>query len=70
MVGSLLGELIIFVLPEGVVKQFFVKPLWEPSFGPTTLNVIVFSITLGLTLKINLVGFIGVLVAIYMLRWY
>lgn len=69
MIGTLLGELITLLLPTGVVKEFFLK---SASFavGPATLDVRLFSITLGLTIKLNIVGLFGIGIAIYMLRWY
>jgi hypothetical protein len=68
LTGTLLGELAGFLLPAGVVKEFFLKS-GEIGFGPGTLNAVLFSITLGLTLKINVVGLIGIGVAVYLLRW-
>lgn len=67
--GTILGQLIGLVLPEGVVKEFFLRA-WEPQFGPATLNLNLFSITLGFTCKVNVVGVIGIAIAIYILRWY
>ncbi|MFQ5629251.1 MAG: DUF4321 domain-containing protein [bacterium] len=69
MAGTLLGQLIALALPDGVVKQFFIED-WTLELGPTTLNVILFSITIGFTYKVNLIGFIGIGIAIYILRWY
>ena len=68
VMGTLLGELIAFLLPDGVVKDFFLKS-GEIGFGPGTLNAVLFTITLGLTLKLNVVGLIGIGVAVYLLRW-
>jgi hypothetical protein len=66
--GTVLGELIGLVLPEGVVKQFFLK---GPTLGfdPAKLDLVLFSITLGLAFKVNVVGAIGIFVAVYLLRW-
>jgi hypothetical protein len=66
--GTLLGELLGLLLPEGVVKEFFLKS-GELGFGPATLNAILFSITFGLQFKINVVGLIGIGFAVYLLRW-
>ena len=66
--GTLLGELLGLLLPEGVVKDFFLKS-GVLDFGPATLNAVVFGLTLGLKLKINVVGLIGIGFAIYLLRW-
>ncbi|RMD91589.1 MAG: DUF4321 domain-containing protein [Calditrichaeota bacterium] len=69
MIGTLLGELVTLLLPTGVIKEFFIR---SASFavGPATLDVKLFSITLGFTIKLNIVGIIGIGVALYLLRWY
>jgi hypothetical protein len=68
MTGTLLGELIGLLLPAGVVKDFFLKS-GAIGFGPGTLNAVLFTITIGLSFKINVVGLIGIGVAVYLLRW-
>jgi hypothetical protein len=69
MIGTLFGKLIGLVLPGGVVKDFFLK---EANFeiGPSLFDVGLLALTLGFKLTLNIVGLLGVAVAIYMLRWY
>ncbi len=69
MIGTLFGKLIGLVLPEGVVRDFFLN---EASFevGPTPINLGLFAFTLGFRLTLNIVGLLGVALAIYLLRWY
>lgn len=69
MIGSLVGQLLGLVLPAGVVKDFFLKsaPL---EVGPVTLDVVLFAITLGFKITFNIVGLIGIGVAMYFFRWY
>lgn len=69
LIGSTFGEVIGLVLPNGVVKDFFLKSI-TPGFSPGTLNLIVFSITLGFTIKLNIVSILGIALAAYILRWY
>lgn len=69
MLGTLIGELVGLILPEGVVKEFFLKS-GTLTLENTTLNAVLFRLTVGLSLKLNVVGVIGILLAIYMLRWY
>ena len=68
MLGTLLGEVIGLTLPDGVVKKFFMNGP-DLGFSPFTLNLVLFSVTFGLTLKVNVVGGIGIFVAVYLLRW-
>ena len=68
LIGSVLGEIIAYIIPAGVVQQFFLKSA-TASVGPGTLNIIILSLTLGFTIKINIMGVIGILIAAYALRW-
>ncbi len=69
VMGSALGEVIGLVLPEGVVKQFFLR---AATFGinPTTINLVIITLTLGFTFKLNIIGIIGIILAAYIFRWY
>jgi hypothetical protein len=68
LIGTVLGEIIAFVIPDGVVKDFFLKSA-TAILGPGTLNIIVMSFTLGFSLKLNITGVIGILLAAYAFRW-
>lgn len=68
LIGSTLGEVIAYVLPNGVVKQFFIKSA-SASVGPGTLNIIILTFTLGFSIKVNVMGILGILIAAYVLRW-
>jgi len=69
MLGSLLGELLKMVLPDGVVKEVFLRSI-DIMLGPAVIDLIMFSVTLGLTLKFNFIGIIGIAVAYYILRFW
>ena len=68
VIGSALGEIIAFILPAGVVKEFFLKSA-SASIGPGTLNIIIFTLTLGFSFKVNTIGILGIVIAAYILRW-
>jgi hypothetical protein len=68
LIGSALGEVIGYILPDGVVKQFFIKSV-SASIGPATLNIVIMTFTLGFSIKINVMSVIGILITAYMLRW-
>ena len=68
LVGSALGEIIAFVVPSGVVKDFFLKSI-TASLGPGTLDLILLKFTLGFAIKLNIAGVLGVFIAAYILRW-
>ncbi len=68
--GSLLGQLVGMVLPEGVVKEFFTKTGELKFFEDNQLDIGVIFLKLSFTLRVNVIGLIGIIVAIYLLRWY
>jgi len=68
LIGSALGEVVAYLIPAGVVKQFFLKSV-TASLGPGTLNIIILSLTFGFSVKVNIMGVIGILIAAYALRW-
>ena len=68
MIGTALGEVIGILVPQGVVQDFFLKSA-SASIGPGTLDIILLTITLGFSFKLNVMGVIGILIAAYALRW-
>jgi len=69
LIGSALGEVIGLVLPAGVVREFFLRSA-VGGIAPTTLNASLFTVTLGFSFKLNVIGIIGVAIAAYVVRWY
>jgi len=67
-IGTALGEVLAYILPQGVVKEFFLRSAIF-SMGPATLNLVVFTFTLGFSFKLNVIGVIGIGIAAYFLRW-
>ncbi|NOY78889.1 MAG: DUF4321 domain-containing protein [Calditrichaeota bacterium] len=69
LIGSALGEVIGLILPPGVVREFFLRSA-VGGIAPATLNASLFTITLGFSFKLNVIGIIGVAIAAYIVRWY
>ena len=68
LIGTAIGEVIGILVPQGVVQDFFLKSA-NASIGPGTLDIILLTITLGFSFKLNVMGVIGILIAAYALRW-
>lgn len=67
--GTALSSFVGMVLPEGVVKDFFLnsKPLgWDPF----TLNLQIITITMGFTLDISVASILGMAAGWYFLRYF
>lgn len=69
VLGSLFGELLGVILPEGVVRDFFVKG-FQPHFGPMTVDLGVIGFTLGFKLKLTVASVLGIMLAVHIFRWY
>ncbi|MEE9270981.1 MAG: DUF4321 domain-containing protein [Candidatus Krumholzibacteria bacterium] len=70
VVGTVTGEVIGLLLPEGmVIRDVFVNAT-DLHVGPLHLDLVVFSFTFGFSLKVNLMSAVGIFVVALMLRWY
>lgn len=69
LIGSTFGEILAFVLPDGVVKQFFLKSFIY-VFPPATLPLVILSITLGFTVKLNIISIMGAILGLVLLKRY
>ncbi len=66
---TLFGNLLALMLPEGVVKQFFLQSVsW--GISPVTLDFIVGTVTFGLRVKFNIISVLGLAAAYYFLRYF
>ena len=69
VVGTLFGNVLALLLPEGVVKQFFLQSVsW--GISPVTLDFIVGTVTFGLRVKFNIISVLGLAAAYYFLRYF
>ena len=70
ILGSVLGEVIGLVLPDdNVIKQLFTSGK-EFVFGPVYCDLIVFTFTVGFSLKVNLISILGIAAVALLLRLY
>ncbi len=68
-IGTILGEVLGVVLPEGVVKQFFLQSVsWGVS--PVTMDMLVMTVTFGLRDKFNISSVVGLGAVYYFLRYF
>jgi len=69
ILGSAVGAALEHVLPDGVVKRFLVESVgW--GLQPRTLDLVVVTFTLGFRVSLNVMGVLGVVLAVYLFRWY
>jgi hypothetical protein len=77
MVGSLLGNLLGWMLPEGVVKDFFLlgvsfdlAGLVGNESGVIVIDLIIVTFKFGLSIALNFTSLIGLATAYYFLRYF
>ena len=67
--GTGLFQLIAFLIPEGVVQEFFLNSV-TMGIQPFTFNLEVISFTIGFTIEVGVGSLIGMAVAWYFLRYF
>ncbi len=67
LIGSLFGHILVWLLPDGVVKEMFLTSV-EGSFGPAKLDLSVVNLTFGAGLRLNIMSVVGVFLASYLFR--
>jgi hypothetical protein len=69
VVGTVVGEAVGMILPEGkVIRDVFVNTL-DMHVGPLHVDLVVFSFTLGFSLRVNLMSVLGIFVVFMVLRY-
>ena len=70
VVGSVFGQALGLILPEGkVIRDVFVNST-DFHVGPLHIDLVVFSFTFGFSLRVNLMSAVGVFLVALILRWY
>ena len=70
VLGTVVGEMIGRLLPaDNVIRELFIYGK-EFQVGPVYCNLIVFTFTVGFSLKVNLVSVLGIILVAFLLRWY
>ncbi len=70
LLGSAVGDLVGYLLPSGVVHDFFIKAVTPGVNPPVTINLLVMTLTLGFTFKLNIIALLGVILMAYLLKWF
>ena len=71
IIGTALSQLFSFILPEGVVKQFFLETSsigWGDSTGWMDFNIIRFKS--GFYIDVSVLSLIGMMISWYFLRYF
>ena len=70
IVGTVVGEVVGLLLPEGKVIRDVVVSSTDFHLGPLHLDLVVFSFTIGFSIRVNLMSAVGIFLVALVLRWY
>ena len=68
LLGGVLGEILRLFSPEGLLKEMFLKGYSIGLSPPMTLDIRLFTLTLGFTIQMNLFSLLGIIFGIYMYK--
>jgi hypothetical protein len=68
LIGGLLGEVLRVVSPEGILQDIFSRAYDVGLDPPMTLDLKLFSMTIGILFRINLFSLLGILLGIYIYK--
>jgi Domain of unknown function (DUF4321) len=68
LIGSVIGEVIGALAPGGYVAAIFTKGISPGITPPAVLDLKVLTLTLGVTMRINLASVLGIALALLMYR--
>lgn len=68
LIGSVIGEVIGTLAPGGYVEKVFSRGVNPGITPPAVLDLKVLTLTLGLTVKINLASLLGIVLALLIYR--
>jgi len=68
LIGSVIGEVIGTLMPGGYIETIFAKGINPGITPPAVLDLKVLTLTLGMTMKINLASVIGISLALLIYR--
>ena len=69
LLGGLLGEILTAVFPHsGIIQNVFTQAVHPGLAPPVTLDLWLLKVTVGFTLKMNLLTFIGILLGVFVYK--
>ena len=68
LMGGVLGEILRLFSPEGLLKEIFLKGYNIGINPPLTIDLHLFTFTLGFTIMMNLFSLLGIIFGIYVYK--
>ncbi len=68
LLGSTLGEVLVLIAPQGTIQKIFSTAIQPGIDPPLTLDLVLFKLTFGFSLSMNLLTFLGMLLGAYLYK--
>lgn len=68
IIGAALGELTAYLFPGGILERIFSQGISPGLSPPATLDLKIFSLTFGFTVRINLASLLGLIFGAYLYK--
>lgn len=68
LLGGMLGEILTVFSPLEPIRTIFAQSLSTGIDPPLTANLILFKVTLGFVLKVNLLTILGIFLGVYLYK--
>jgi hypothetical protein len=68
MFGGLLGEILPSVAPGGIIQNVFATAIHPGLNPPGTVDLRLLTFTIGFTVKMNLLTFIGMILGVFIYK--
>ncbi|HSE57592.1 MAG TPA: DUF4321 domain-containing protein [Nitrospiraceae bacterium] len=68
LLGGVMGEILRVIAPHGTIQSIFATSLTPGINPPLTLDLVLFKITFGLSVKMNLLSFLGIILGMYLYK--
>jgi hypothetical protein len=68
LLGGILGEILQVMAPQGTIQNIFSTHFSLGITQPLTLDLILVKLTLGFTVKINILSILGMFVGVYLYK--
>ena len=66
--GGLLGEILMAIAPAGVIQNVFSQAVHPGLAPPVTIDLWLLRLTVGFTVKMNLLAFMGIILGVFIYK--
>jgi Domain of unknown function (DUF4321) len=68
LLGGILGEVLHVMAPQGTIQSIFSTHFTPGINPPLTLDLILLKLTLGFSIKVNILSILGMFVGVYLYK--